>query len=205
MKTKLLYVAVAGALASLGRAVLKPVANYAEDNLLCYAAANTKSTEVTNADATPQVKTHVSISHGRLHEKVATVEVAAADDAASVYRMCRVHSSWRMSEITLFNDAITSGSAFDLGLYRTAEDGGAAVDDNAYSDAVTLVSASLTGVQMLFETGSAKGIEKIEQLVYQDAGLTTDPNLWYDLCLTGDTPGSGAGTISLRVRYVAND
>lgn len=169
------------------------------------AAANTKSTEVTNADATPQVKTHCSISHGRLHEKVATVEVAAADDTASVYRMARVHSSWRISELTMFNDAITSGASFDLGLYRTAEDGGAVVDANAYADAVTLVSASLSGVQLLFEGGSAKGVEKIEQCVYQDAGLTTDPNLWYDLCFTGNTPGSGAGTISLRTRYVAND
>lgn len=169
------------------------------------AAANTKSTEVTNADATPPVKTHVSISHGRLHEKVATIEVAAADDAASVYRMCRVHSSWRISEITVFNDAITSGASFDCGLYQTAENGGAVVDANAYSDAVTLVSASLSGVQHLFESGGAKGIEKIEQLVYQDAGLTTDSGRWYDLCLTGNTPGSGAGTISMRLRYVSND
>lgn len=169
------------------------------------AAANTKSTEVTNADATPPVKTHCSISHGRLHEKVATVEIAAADDAASVYRMCRVHSSWRLSELTMFNDAITSGSAYDLGLYDIAANGGAAVDDNAYADAVSLTSASLTGVQLLFEGGSAKGVEDIEQFVWQDAGLSSDPNKWYDLCFTGDTPGSGAGTVSLRVRYVAND
>lgn len=169
------------------------------------AAANTKSTEVTNADATPQVKTAVTISHGRLHEKVSTIEVAAADDTASVYRMARVHSSWRISEITLFNDAITSGADFDCGLYDTAENGAAAVDDNAYSDAVTLVSASLTGVQLLFEGGSAKGVEDIEQKVYQDAGLTTDPDKWYDLCLTGVTPGSGAGTLSMRLRYVAGD
>jgi hypothetical protein len=167
--------------------------------------ANTKSTEVTNADATPQVKSDIAISHGRLHEKVATVEIAAADDAGSVYRMCRLHSSWRISEITVFCDAITSGAAYDCGLYKTAEDGGAAVDDNAYADAFTLVSGILVGTQLLFEGGSAKGIEKIEQRVYQDAGLSTDPNIWYDLCLTGDTPGSGAGTVSLRVRYVAND
>lgn len=110
-----------------------------------------------------------------------------------------------LSELTMFNDAITSGSAFDLGLYDIAANGAAAVDDNAYADAVTLVSASLTGVQLLFEGGSAKGVEDIEQFVWQDAGLTADPNKWYDLCFTGDTPGSGAGTVSLRVRYVAND
>ena len=166
--------------------------------------ANTKCTLVTNLDATPRVKNPQYLMGGVLREQVGTVEIAAADDDTSVYRLGRVHSSWRISEITLFNDAITSGSVFDLGLYRTAEDGGAVVDANAYADNITLVSASLTGVSLMFEGSSAVGVEDIEQRVWENAGATSDPGYWYDVCFTGDTVGSGAGTVSLRIRYVAN-
>lgn len=166
------------------------------------AEANTKATSITNLDATPKVMNSKVVFDGALHEQVATLEIAAADDANSVYRLARVHTSWRISELTLFNDAITSGADYDMGLHRTADDGGAVVDANAYSDAVTLVSASLTGVQHLFEGGSPKGVEDIEQAIWQDAGYSSDPGYWLDVTLTGFTPGSGAGTVSLRARYV---
>jgi hypothetical protein len=168
------------------------------------ATVNLKSNIVTNLDATPKVLNSLNIMGAVLREQVATVEIAAGDDNTSTYRLGRVHSSWRISELTMFNDAIQSGSDFDLGLYATAEDGGSAVDANAYSDAVTLVSGSLVGVQNLFEAGSPKGVEDIEQAVWQDAGLTADPGVWYDVVLTSTTVGSGAGTVSLRMRYVAN-
>lgn len=168
------------------------------------AVANTKSTIVTNLDATPMVLNNLNIAGAVLREQVATVEVLAADDNGSVYRMCRVHSSWRISELTLFGDAIASASSFDLGLYQTAANGGAVVDANAYADAASIASASLTGTQLLFEGGSAVGVEKIEQAVWQNAGLTADPGRFYDLALTANVVGTATGTVSVRVRYVAN-
>lgn len=165
---------------------------------------NTKGTIVTNLDTAPPVQNPLYLMGGVLREQVSTVEIAVADCNASVFRMGRVHSSWRISEITIFCDAITSGSVFDLGLYQTAENGGAVVDANAYADNITLVTGILVGTSLLFEAGSAVGVEHIEQRVWQNAGLTSDPGIFYDLCLTGDTVGSGAGTVSLRTRYVAN-
>lgn len=167
--------------------------------------ANTKCTSVTNLDATPPVALDKRLFNGILKEQVGTVEIAAADDNGSVYRLGRVHSSWRISELTLFNDAITSGSVFDVGLYRTAADGGAVVDANAFADNISLTSASLTGTQLLNEGGSAVGVEDIEQRVWEMAGQSSDPDVWYDICFTGDTVGSGAGTVSLRIRYVTGD
>lgn len=168
------------------------------------ATVNTKTNSVTNLDAVPPVLNSLLVMGGVLREQVGTVEIAAADDDTSVYRLGRVHSSWRISQISLFNDAITSGAVFDVGLYATAEDGGAAVDANAYADNISLTSASLTGTELLFEGGSAVGVEDIEQAVWQNAGLSADPNCWYDIAFTGDTVGSGAGTVSLRTRYIAN-
>lgn len=168
------------------------------------ATVTTKADLVTNLDATPKVMNPLYIMGGVLREQVGTVEIAAGDDNGSKYILGRVHSSWRLSEVTLFNDAITSGTDFDLGFYRTSEDGGAAVDANALSDAVSLASASLTGVQHLFETGSAVGVEDIEQRVWEMAGQSSDPGVWYDVVLNSTANGSGAGTVSARIRYVAN-
>lgn len=167
--------------------------------------ASTKSTEVTNADATPPVKTHVSVSHGRLHEKVATVEIAVADSNGHEYRLFRVHSSWRISEILRYNDAITSGTDFDVGIYDIAENGGAVVSVNLFADAISLASASTTGVNDQFESGGGTGIEEIEKPLWDLLGLSADSGKWYDLVYTGVAVGSGAGTLSVRLRYVAND
>jgi hypothetical protein len=173
--------------------------------MLIGATANTKANLITNLDANPPVMNPLYLMGGVVREQVGTAEIAAADDDASVYRLARVHSSWRLSQLTLFNDAITSGTVFDLGLYATAADGGAVVDANAFSDNISLASASVAGTEVLFEGGSTNGVEDIEQQVWQMAGQSSDPNVWYDIALTGDTVGSGAGTVSLRTRYIANN
>lgn len=168
------------------------------------AVANTKSTAVTNLDATPPVMNGQHLMGGVLREARGTVEIAAADCNTSVYRMVRVHSSWLISEIKRFNDAITSGTDFDVGLYETAENGGTVKNINCFADAVSLASASVTGTQDMFEAGADEGVEDLEKKVYEYAGETSDPNRFYDLCYTGVAVGSGAGTLSVIVRYIAN-
>jgi hypothetical protein len=168
------------------------------------AAANTKTAVITNLDATPPVKAPYALNGGVLREIPGTVEIAAADDTASVYRMARVHSSWRISQIIRFNDAITSGADFDVGIYDPADRGGAVVNVNTFADAVSLTSGSVTGVSEMYESGGDIGVEDIEQRLWEMLGLAADPGLYYDLCYTGVTPGSGAGTLSVLVRYVAN-
>lgn len=168
------------------------------------AVANTKSTAITNLDATPAVRNPLYLMGGVVREARGTVEIAAADCDTSVYRMVRVHSSWLISEIKRFNDAITSGADFDVGLYETSENGGAVKNINCFADAVSLASGSVTGVQDMFEAGADEGVEDLEKRVWEFAGDTADPNKFYDLCYTGVTVGSGAGTLSVIVRYVAN-
>ena len=165
--------------------------------------ANTKSTAITNNDSTPAVMNDARLDGAVVREKVGTVEIAAADDNDSVYRMVRLHSSWRLSEVTRFNDAITSGTDFNIGFWDTAENGGALILENALADAVSLASASLTGVSEMYEAGSGVGVEDIEQRIWQMAGLTSDPNKFVDLCYKGVAVGSGAGTLSVRVRFVS--
>lgn len=163
------------------------------------AVVNTKSTFITNADATPQVPTRASIGAGKLMCAVGTVEIAAADDDTSVYRFVRVPSNAVITSIKVFCDAITSGTSFDCGLYRTANDGGAVVDADAYASAVSLASAITTGTEIRFE---AADIANVEKRVWEDAAATADTKYDYDICLTANTVGSAAGTVSLQVVYM---
>lgn len=162
--------------------------------------ANTKSTIVTNRDATPSKKTALNVAGARLREQVATVEVAAADDDTSVYRLFRVRSSDRISEVLIANDAITGGTSFDIGVHDTAENGGAVVDADEFASAVDLSSAG--GYTDRTNEAVATDIAKVEMPLWERLGLTADPNKEYDITLTANTVGTAAGTISGKLRYV---
>jgi hypothetical protein len=161
------------------------------------AVANTKSNRIGLAEAIPQ-RQQPGILNGAITKSlVATLEVAAADDNNSIYRFCRLHSSWNIRSIRAFSDAITSGTDFNFGLWQTAENGGAVVVENCYADAVDL-SSGLAGTEIAFEN---RNIDKVENRVWQDAGLSADSNRFYELCAIGIAVGSAAGTITLIVEY----
>lgn len=162
------------------------------------AVVNTKSTAITNGDATPVVITNRILTRGPVFTACGTVEVAAGDDDGSVFRFVRVPSNARIISITRFNDAITTGTAYEIGLHQTAANGGAAADADLFATAVDLSSASVVGVEQRFE---AADIINIEKRVWELLGLTADPQRDYDLTFTGTTVGTGAGTISVEVRY----
>ena len=165
------------------------------------ATANTKSTAVSNRDASPRVPSPAHLVRGPLFEAVGTVEIAAADDNGSVYRMARLRSSDRVSQLTVFYDLITGGSSFGLGLYRTADDGGAVVDADLFGSALDFtIAPSAAGSEVAFES-AATDIAKIEKRLWELLGLSADPQVDYDIAFTGNTVGSAAGTLSLRVRF----
>lgn len=160
------------------------------------AVANTKSNAITNADASPRVPNNPYIEAGIMRVSVGTVETAAADDDGSVYRMVRIPSNARVHSIRVFCDTITAGTVYDCGLYQTAANGGAALDADCYATNVDLSTAITVGTEIAFE---ARDIANIEKRVWEDGAVSADPYLEYDICLTGDTVGSAAGTLSLAV------
>ncbi len=160
---------------------------------------NTKSTLVTNADAAVQTLNPNHTSESRVYTSIATVETAAADDDGSVFRFFRVHSSWSVLNIFLYCDTITAGTVYDCGLYQIAANGGAVLDADCYAANQTLATALTTlPIDLANHT---RDIALMGQKVWADGSLTADSNRWYDLCLTGDTVGSAAGTITLRLNY----
>lgn len=163
------------------------------------AVANTKSTVITALDNTPPLEVSPFLKGGREYQDVATVEVAAADDDTSVYRLFRIRSSDRISSILLANDVITGGTSFDLGVYQNAANGGAVLSVSLFADAVDLSSAH--GFTDNTYEKTATNIDKVEKRLWELLGLSADPGVSYDICLTANTVGSGAGTISARMNY----
>jgi hypothetical protein len=163
--------------------------------------ANTKSTGITNGDARdPRIVGSSWFQGAQIDGAVGTVEVAAADDNDSVYRLVRVSSSVRPHSLRLLSDAITAGTAFHVGLYNTLENGGTEVDADFFAASLDLSAGNTVPVEVLF--ANLYGVEDIEKRLWEALDLTADPFKEYDICLTGATVGSGAGTISLIAEWV---
>ena len=131
---------------------------------------------------------------------VATEETAAADDDGSVYRFFKsVPANMIPVEITVVCDAITSGTDFDLGLYKPGV-GGAVVDKDVLMDGQSLASAltRATGHQLGLANVDAANIGKTLAVL----SAQTDPDASYDICLTANTVGSGVGTISIIAKFI---
>lgn len=164
------------------------------------AVANTKANAITNADAVPVVINDPVLERGVMRENSGTIETLAADDDASVYRFVRVPSNARITSLLVGNDAVTGGTGFDMGVYQTKANGGLVVDADEFASNVDLSSA-LPFTEYLNEAAATE-IADCEKPLWSKLGLTADPHIDYDICLTSVTQGSGAVTISMKVKYV---
>lgn len=170
------------------------------------AVVTTKATAVTNADAATQTNNSQKIAGGRLRESVGTIEAVSGDSIASVYRLARVGSGVRISQIMLSCDAITT-CAGDVGVYDVAAvNGGAVVDADffasAQSLATALVNTDVTHEADAADAGSGFGLADVEKPLWQALGLSADPNKLYDIAVTLTAAAGSAGTVSMKVRYV---
>lgn len=167
-----------------------------------------KATAVSNADATnPATLVNNKLFGARIKEAPGTIELSATASIASIFRVARVHSSWRISRLLLSCDAITSAAA-DFGIYDVASKGveGAAVDvdffASAQSLAAALVNLDITHEADAADAGAGFGLADVEKPLWQALGLTSDPGKWYDVAGTLTAAATAAGTVSTKVHYV---
>ncbi len=148
--------------------------------------------------ASGKLESAALVTGDKLIVMVQTEEIAAADDDGSVFRFFKaVPSNLIPVEITVTCDALTSGTDFDLGLYKV---GGAVVDKDVLMDGQTLASAltRATGYQLgLGAVNIADATKTLGQLSAQ-----TDVDMAYDICLTANTVGSAAGTVTIIAKFV---
>jgi hypothetical protein len=140
------------------------------------------------------------ICGGQLVALVATFEVAAADDDTSVYRIANLNSNLIPLWIKINCDAITAGTDYDLGLYAPGV-AGAVVDKDCFADGVNLSSALIVGSEA--DGMISVDIANLTKKLYEHGAHTISNRLAsYDLCLTANTVGTAAGTITVRGLFV---
>ena len=140
------------------------------------------------------------VKGGKVVAIAGNFETAAADDAGSIYRICRVGANWVPLSIDINCDAIADATDVDLGLYDTLEQGGAVKDADCFTDgddinAGAALGSEISGLQTL-------AIDEIGDQMYEHAGDDAPtPNGEYDLVLTMNSEVSAAGTIAIRALF----
>lgn len=142
-------------------------------------------------------------SHGhRTITSVGSFEIAADDDDGSVYRIDRIPADAIITKIELNADVITGGTDYELGFYdvSTSVANGAEVDKD--------VLLGTTDFSSGFARGSEKNgladvaIGNLGKKVYELLGKTiSNMKPEYDLALTANTVGTGAGTVEYLIEY----
>lgn len=164
------------------------------------AVVTTKSGSITNRDSSPVVLSGSSLAAGRLQSAAGTLESVSGDSIGSKYIFCSVPSNARVHMVLLYCDDIGTTTISDFGIYRSTADGSAVVDADFFASAVSLKDGALNGVDITHESG-AYDIDDVEKPLWQALGLSSDPNVVYDIVGTLTAASDAAGTISLKVSY----
>lgn len=165
------------------------------------AVVATKSTMITNMDATPVVESPAYQHHGRLREMAESFSIANGDSIASVYRVLRVWSGWRVSDLVLDSPDIGTTTIADFGLYQSAENGGAVADVDFFASAQSLKDGALANTSIARENAVITPANA-DTRIWEQLGLTEDPKRWYDVAATLTGAADAAGEVGLRLRYV---
>ncbi|MEO7199590.1 MAG: hypothetical protein ABIY56_05170 [Dokdonella sp.] len=166
------------------------------------AVVNTKGTAVNGADSappSPDQNVSLKLHAGRVKESIGVVAAVSGDSIGSTYRLARVKTSIRISQLLLSCSAITGGAA-DVGVYDVAANGGAAISQALFASAQSLATA-LTNSDITHESGTFP-ITAIEQPLWQALGLATDPGKLVDIVATLSAAAGAAGSVGLKVKFV---
>jgi hypothetical protein len=153
------------------------------------------STTLTNAQRIPMRLTPTFIHRGRIRESVAMIAVETTDKAGDIYRLTRVPSEARVSEVIVNHQAI-AGLAANIGLYKPNYAGGQVVNDSLFGGGHTFTSAELNAVI------APQKAADVEKQIWELLGLEADPHAEYDFCLTLTAPPTAAGNLAVRFKYV---
>ena len=140
---------------------------------------------------------------GELYAATAIVNIDSGDDDASVFRLFRsINSDFIPKEILITNDALTSGTDFELGLYEP--NSGVLVDIDILMGTTDMSSgrAEGSGVSGLSAISLANTQKKLFELVGQTVGPNGTKDPTFDIVLTANTIGSTTGVIVVKATFL---
>lgn len=134
---------------------------------------------------------------------IATFEVAAADDDASIFRLFKgIDANLIPISMRVACDALTGSTDWDFGLYDSLDEGGLEIDKDIFADGINLSAgySRILALDALVTVDIANSRKRIWELV-SGATLSTR-RVSYDICATANTIGSGAGTVTVFAYFV---
>jgi hypothetical protein len=175
------------------------------------AVVNTKSTAITNRDATPSVINDGRIERASLRSSIGSVAVGAADSATSYFPLVQVPTTAMVRAVIVTAVTGMTTLAGDIGVFKTtANNGGVTtgVVANTGSGSIFAAAKSLATTQDRVDvtnTGTTYPTDKREQPLWQAIGLASDPGGFFDIGIKVTTANTGAaGRVGLEVLYVDN-
>lgn len=164
------------------------------------AVVTTKSTQVTNRDATPRVLNNGNVQGSKVRHARGVCAIANGDSATSKYIFCSVPSNAVPISVRVSAPDIGTTTAGDVGVYKTTGDGSAAVSAALFASALSLNGGAISKSEVLFESGTVT-IANSEKMLWQHLGLSSDPNIDYDVVLTLTGAADAAGSVLVEVDY----
>ena len=155
----------------------------------------------TDADAEAGNRANAALTFGgKLLCLTGIVEIVAADDDGSIYKMARLPANAIPVKCEIVNDAITGLTDIDLGLYEDDETTEADKDLFMDGEDINGGNALASPVDGL-KTGPS--IDEFGQKIWELLGKTIkNKKEGYVLALTANTVGSAAGTIAWKFWYI---
>ena len=171
------------------------------------AAGTKKSNVITNLDSISYSADTYGKEAGRMLVTSDTFEIVAEDvgDVNDLIKLTRLSSDTRIYSILIYSDELDTHSsptlATNCGIYLTDN---TEVDVDAFGSAVTTGWGDVAGagVEFITESGAA-AIANIGKHLWEIAGLSSNPQVDYDICLklTAVAATGAAGTLSFVIQY----
>lgn len=162
--------------------------------------ADLNSTLISNRAATPRVANEPWTNAKVKTTGPGQLEVSTAEDAGDILTFFEIQSNAVVNGVFVSSDAAITSGAMDVGIYQTADNGGAVVDADFFASALA-VGSGLTKQDVTHESG-VYGIEDRDKPLWEALGLTEDPQISYVVAGTVTTDMGAAGTIVCEALYV---
>ncbi len=159
-----------------------------------------KSTAVTNADATPIVKSSQLELGGSVRAAFATLE-AAGGDAGSTYRFIRLPARARVTRVEYASDDQGIGATLNVGLYDVEDE--AVEDADFFASALDVATAAVARTDITYESAIIAA-ENAGKALWEQLGLADNvdnKSKEFDIYVTS-AGAAITGTVSLWVEYV---
>lgn len=162
------------------------------------AVVTLKSTQITNRDATPLVRS-TAVQQNKLEHARGVLTSAAGDTTASKFIFCTIPSNAKIVSVRISTTGAGTVGAMDIGLYKTTQNGGAVVDADFFASA-RLLTTALSKSEEIFESGVVTRANS-EKAIWEHLGLAADPGILYDIVGTLTATTDAAHDILLETDF----